>query len=369
MKNFEFKQVDGAFRWESDFLALEFSSPMIQGFSDFINLTSEKEIMYYYYTVKIFKKTSSWDDDDNEVIEQVLVSERSTHDFPSITQLKWLLEFQLNDNPIKNGQKIEYQNGSVRYSKVMATSGFACDDFYEITKSVSASGEDEKYIVYCGTTFDSQGDLNSTGLRTPYVNRGDLEELLACVTNFIQYSFEVHNKDMQLMANCIEVKNRKIYEYRAVGDTVDKNIIESIYAVGDIVDIHTVVDNQEKEYSSAVITKIEGDEVVLNAEQIIQGSSIAYMSNEPTKEMLTYKELEIANEFIGILSDEERKEFQQESAQHLLKKYRMAIIDRTSMCRDEHAFDDMNYRTGDNVKAVTPIVENVIGIMKEKLAK
>lgn len=368
MKNFEFKRIGDTFRWESDFLALVFSYPSVQGVSDYINLTSEKEIMYYYYTVEIFKKVSEWDDEDNEVSKWELVSERNTHDFPKIVQLKWLLDYQLSDKANIDGQKIEYSNGDIRYAKTVATEGFACDDFYEITKSVNATGNEERYIIYCGTTFDTQGDLNSVGIRTPYVTRIDVEELLTCVTGFIQHSLEQHNKEVALGASCYEVKHEKIYEYGIADELINRNIIESIYIVGDRVYIKTVVDNQEQDYDKVVITKIEGDHVFLNTKQIIKGSAIVYIGNEPTKEVLTYKEQDIAKEFMGVLSSEEQEEFRHTSVENLAEKYKMAIIDRTWMCRDEHEFN-MDYDTGDRVKAVTPIVKEVIRNIKENLVK
>jgi hypothetical protein len=56
-------------------MVLEFSQPSIQGFSDYISLTNEKEIMYYYYTVKIFKKVvTDRDEEDNEIIKWKMVS-------------------------------------------------------------------------------------------------------------------------------------------------------------------------------------------------------------------------------------------------------------------------------------------------------
>lgn len=368
MHNFKCKQADNAFRWESDFLALEFSHPSIQGFSDFIKLTSEKEILYYYYTVKIFKKVSAWDDEDNEVSKWELISERSTHDFPTIVQLKWLLGFQLNDNPIIDGQKTTYANGTVRYAKTTATDGFACDDFYEITKSVDEKGFDERYIMYCGTTFDAQGDLNSVGIRTPYVTRTDMEELLSCVTGFIHHSLEIHNKEVRLYAASYEVKENKFYEYGIIDGLLDENTIESIYAVGDQLNIITVVDNHQQEYNEVIITKIEGDHVWLHTNEIIQGKSVVFISNKPTKDMLVYKEQAIAKDFMNVLSHDEKEEFQQASVENLFEKYRMAIIDRTWMCRTEHKFN-IDYDSGDTVKAVSPIVKEVIRLIKEYLTK
>lgn len=364
MNSFKFKKVNNKFKWESDFMVLEFSNPSIQGFSNFINLTSEEEIMYYYYTVKIFKKVIEWDDNDNEVTKQKLISERNTHDFPTLLQLKWMLDYQLKDNPIINGQKIEYSNGSVRYSKVMSTEGFACDDFYEITKSVDSEGNDDRFVVYCGATFDSQGDLNSAGIRTPYVSKEDMEELFTCVSDFIQYSLDEHNKWNNILANSYEVKNGKIYEYNSENETINKDRIESIYAVGDILDIKTVIDNQENDYDKVVITKIEGEDIILNNGVTIKCDSIRYISNEPTDEMLKYKENEIAKEFSDILTSEEKEEFKNCNAEFLLNKYKMAIIDRTWMCREEHGFN-INDKTGDRVSEITPVVRNIIKLIKK----
>ena len=52
----------------------------------------------------------------------------------------------------------------------------------------------------------------------------------------------------------------------------------------------------------------------------------------------------------------------------LLNKWKSAIINRTAMCRDEHKFN-IDYHTGDNVKAVEPIVIEVINKIKEILNK
>lgn len=366
MNNFKFEKINNKFRWESNFMILEFSNPSMQGFSDYINLTNENQIMYYYYTIKIFKKVTSWDSKHNEVTKLTLVSKRNSYDFPSITELKGILEFQLKDNTIVDGQKIKYHSGDIRYSKVLATEGFGCDDFYEITKSVNSKGKDDRYIVYCGTTFDIQGDLNSAGIRTPYVNRKDIEELFKCVSEFIQYSIDEHNRHIKLWANIYEIKNNKIYEYNLEKGKVNKSKVESIFAIGDILDITTVVKNEEKDYDNVSITKIEGTHIFLNSGESINVTSIVYISSEATDVMLKYKEDEIAKEFLNILTNEEKEEFKNSNAKELLNKYKMAIINRTWMCRDEHEFN-MDYKSGDRVNAVSPIVENVINIIKLNL--
>lgn len=366
MNGFKFKKVNNKFLWESNFMVLEFSNPSIQGFSDYINLTSEKEIMYYYYTVKIFKKIIHLDDKDNEVSKCKLVSERSVSDFPTVLQLKEILDCQLKDNTIIDGQKIEYSSGNTRYSKVMATEGFICDDFYEITKNVNSEGKDDRYIFYCGTTFDSQGDLNSSGIRTPYVYKKDIEELFECVYDFIQYSLDNHNKQISNCNSSFDIKNGKIYEYAVDDNSVNKNKIESIFVIGDTVGIKTVTDNKEYNYDEVMISKIDTKNIELNNGDIINGEYIVYMHNTPTDEMLRYKENDIAQEFVNILSEEEIKEFKTWNVNKLLEKYKMSIIDRTWMCREEHEFviDDTK---GDSIGIVTPIVKNVINIIKTNL--
>jgi len=368
MENFTFNVVDHVYRWESDFMVLEFSNPSIQGFSDFIQLTKEEEIMYYYYTVKVFKKVREWDEEENEVLTWHLVSERNTHDFPSIQQLKELIDFQLKDNPVEDGQKIQYVNGDVRYSKVVATQGFACDDFYEITKNVDEEGQDESYILYCGTTFDTQGDLTSAGIRTPYVSKEDLEELLKCVTAFISYSLDVHNDEVIVGGDSYQIKNNKIYEYGVEHGAVNPNKIEAIYTVGDMLDIKTVVNNQECSYDDKVVTSIEGNTIVLEDKHTIKSETIRYICHYPTDDMLRYKEQDNANEFLSILSDEEKEEFTKSQVSILLEKYKDAIIDRTWMCREEHGFIANNY-VGSRVAEVTPVVEDVITKIKECLIR
>lgn len=365
MNGFKFKKVNNKFRWESDFMVLEFSDPSIQGFSDYINLKDEKGIMYYYYTVKIFKKIAEWDDKENEVIKWKLVSKRNAYDFPCITELKWILDFQLKDNTIIDGQKSEYNSGAIRYLKVSATGGFACDDFYEITKSVNAEGKDERYIVYCGTTFDTNGDSNSSGIRTPYVYKDDIEELSKCVCDFIQYSLDDHNKQNDNYREAFDVKDGKIYEYVTDDNGVNKNKIESIFAVGDKVDIKLVIGNKEYDYDG-IISKIENKNIELSNGDITNGEYIVYMNNDPTDEMLKYKENDIAKEFISVLSMEEIEEFKSNRIDQLLKKYKKVIIDRTWMCRDEHNFA-IDYHSGDMIKAVTSIVENIVSIIKTNL--
>lgn len=308
MNGFRFKRVKNKFRWESDFMVLEFSNPSIQGFSDYIQLQDQKEIMYYYYTVKLFKKVSEWDDHDKEFIKWRLVSKREVYDFPCIKELQWILDYFLTNNDITDCQKIEYQSGKVEYSKRMMTEGFACDDFYEITKFMDSNRQDERYVVYCGTTFDYQGDF-SVGIRTPYVERKDVKELLSCVNEFIQYSIDMHNLEEKYATDRFKIMDKKLYEYEYRLDTgLNFNKIESIYSIGDkLEDITLVCDNLQSEYRDITITDITENGILLSNEQIINIENLAYLCNKVLDEKLKYDEEQVADEFINILNNIEKK--------------------------------------------------------------
>lgn len=193
---------------------MEFSKPTIQGFDDYTDITNIKGIMYYYYTIKIYKKYLSYDKYNKDMAKYSLVSTRMTYDFPCITELKDIIEYQLKNDPKINGQKDEYRSGLIEYRKTLSTEGFACDDFYEITKLSGDEDNEFKYIVYVGTTYDSQGDLNSVGIRTPYVTEDDIKELLKCVNSFIKYSIDLHNKSNYINNDRFKIIDNKIYEYK-----------------------------------------------------------------------------------------------------------------------------------------------------------
>lgn len=377
MNRFRFKRTRNRFRWESEFMVLEFSNPSIQGFNSHIPLKSEKDIMYYYYTVSIYKKFETEDKNENEIIQWKLVSSRSTHDFPCITELKWILEEQLKDDTKVNGQKTEYRNGDIEYSKTMSTEGFACDDFYEIRKRIVEDQEEneevkESYVVYAGTTYDCQGDLNSCGIRTPYVNREDIKKLLKCVSEFIKYSIEEENKVIQEQRDHFDIKNKKIYEYQYDYDCkkVNTSKISSIYAIGDMLNITIVENDKEIEFYKVKLLDVKDNSLMVQDSRKtnyeIELEKIVYIDSEVPKDKVTYKELEVAKDFISILEDEEKQEFKNKNTKFLLKKYKHPIIDRTFLCWEEHGFN-IDYNSGDRVKAVTPIVKDIIELIKKEL--
>ena len=247
--NFKFiKTDDNRFRWESDFMVLEYSEPSIQAFQEYLPVKDFKDIMYYYYTVKIFKKI------DNS--KEILVSERDVYDFPCIDELKWIIEHQLNNNPTINGQKIEYQSGDIRYKETFESEGFACEDFYSISKSTDKNNKNERYSIYIGTTYVDKGDLTSNGIRTPYINEHDLKELLKCVDSFIQYSIDKNNNELEKLNDKFIIKDDKLYEYDY------ENNLDSIYVIGEFIKNITFIDNNKQcEEVDLIISDLRRDKV------------------------------------------------------------------------------------------------------------
>lgn len=388
MGRFEFTRTKKTFIWANNDIKLVFSEPSFQAFDDYALVSDIRgAIMYFYYTVSIYKRifvdcVEYEDGTDEDIYKWKLVTERHTHDFPTILQLDYWLDLLLNKNEdiIACGQKHVYRDGSVEYSRTFCTEGFACDDFYEITKYVDIGTNKSHYVLYMGTTFDSQGDLNSVGIRTPYLNEDDVKELYACVCAFLEYTRVSHNNLVKqrnkMYSSCFFIKNNTLYSYEKDyrRGVVLKDRISHVYKKGDTIDSITYLSyDDDKNYHSdnlrkAVIEDISDDSILLSNALLSNGmriciKDIVHFSNDVSKEALKYGVNEIADEFISAMDDDLKKEFREFSLDTLLDKYNMAIINRTWMCREEHGFD-INFESGNRVKDVQPVVKEVINRIK-----
>ena len=355
--NFKFiKTDDNRFRWESNFMVLEYSEPSIQAFQEYLPVKDFKDIMYYYYTVKIFKKI------DNS--KEILVSERDVYDFPCIDELKWIIEHQLNNNPTINGQKIEYKSGDIRYRETFETEGFACEDFYSISKSTDENNKNERYSIYIGTTYDDNGDLTSNGIRTPYINEHDLKELLNCVDSFIQYSIDCNNNALKKLNDKFIIKGNKLYEYDY------ENNLDSIYVIGDFIEDITFIDNNRQcEEHDLIISDMRDDKVFFKGGICLFTKDIRYMCTKVQDNKLTYNEQQCAEDFISILNTDEKHEFISNDVTELLLKYKNAIVNRTNMCIDDKRNYMTKYEKNMGIVGITPAVETVINNIKYMLSK
>lgn len=355
--NFKFiKTEDNRFRWESNFMILEYSEPSIQAFQEYLPVKDFKDIMYYYYTVKIFKKI------DNS--KEILVSERDVYDFPCIDELKWIIEHQLNNNPTINGQKIEYQSGDVRYKETFESEGFACEDFYSISKSTDENNKNERYSIYIGTTYDDNGDLTSNGIRTPHINRIDLKELLKCVDSFIQYSIDKNNNELEKLNDKFIIKDDKLYEYDY------ENNLDNIYVIGEFIKNITFIDNNKQcEEVDLIISDLRRDKVFFKGGLCLFTKDIRYMYSKVQDNKLTYNEQQCAEDFTSILNTDEKHEFISNDVNELLLKYKNAIVNRTKMCIDKNRNYMTKYEKNMGIDGIIPVVETVINNIKYILMK
>lgn len=386
---FKFKREENKFTWQNDDIKLEISDPHITAHDDYANINSIDAIMYFYYTTKVFKKVYiDWDEEnDEEIRDWELVAERHSHDFPCILQFKYILDEIESLNPMLDGQKISYRSGKVEYRYTMSTEGFACDDFYEITKINDGKSKKSHYILYMGCTFDGQGDLNSCGIRTPYLDDKDIKELKKCVNAFLDYSIINYNKKTTKY-NELNTSNKKIIDgklYVYVYDYEKEEIlfdeIDDIYCVGDEIDDLNILNKEagkylssDREYYGIKITKLEGNTITFEHNvyddmgvltiktKETDINSLVHIFREVSEEQLKYDTNEIKKDFLNILSDKEKEEFKKEELDILFKKYKHAIVGRTWMCRTEHTLLELEEDCGhhENVYAnVRVIIEEI----------
>jgi hypothetical protein len=381
MKNFIYNIEKNKYMWFSKDIKLVFSDPSIQAHDDYSLVESIKDILYYYYTVEIYKKVyHKWDEDNDKAIYKwSLVAKRNTHDWPCIEQLLDILEYIKDLDIITNGEKHEYRSGNVKYSKHFHTEGFACDDFYEITKYVNEKGKTDGYVVYIGCTFDSEGDLNSVGIRTPYINQKDIDALYKCVKGFVDYSIKRHNEIISLR-NKLESENKeeiegKLYQYVIENDYVNKQKVESIYVVGDKIDVTYLVEENNKVISkekSIEIKEVNKNYIISTQDEQINIYNIVFIMDNVPDEKKYYNIDKVTSDFISIMTEYEINDFKNLNEEELFIKYNSVIIDRTCMCWDDtHNFpilvskDELNW----NIKNAKAVVKVIITNIKNHFTK
>lgn len=387
---FKFIKEKDKYTWQNEDIKLSFENPSIQTQNECALISSTDEIMYYYYSVKIYKKiTVDYDEATDEPIRKWrLVANRDTYDFPSIFQLKWIIDEILKLNPTINGQKNTYRNGDIRFSFTYETEGFGCDDFYSITKDVTDKNTDERYTVYMGVTFDTQGDLNSAGIRTPYVKRKDIVELSKTVEGFLKYTVDSYNDSIYegnaLSRERYYIEDKKLYEYKLVykekKNYVDKSKIESIYIIGDECwGINMLIDDGIKyetiEVDRGKIIDITDSEIIIEKQRPkyeiihIHINQLISIYDEISDEKVRFNVEEVTKDFFDILNEKEKEEFKNVDTKTLFNKYSEAIIGRTAMCRSEHPFPRIipMEETDSHIKNAQEIVKIVINNIKKIL--
>lgn len=361
---FKYKKKNKKISWQNNELKVEFSCPTIQSHNEYKLIESSDDILYYYYDIKLFNKVIT----RNGKKKWKLIYKKFVYDFPSILEFKDLLNFFLNLNPVKDGQKILYKDDKIQYQYSLSTTGFfnVSEDFYEVKKETDSLGENPIYTLYIGGSMGIEADFNTNVLRITSLSEDEIKELLHCVEEFINFSIETKNKATKKwireeLTNK-EVKNSKLYKYKK-----NMSSIKDFYCIGDAIEVTYYIDKEfgDTKNCKSQIKDILNSELILTNDEVIPMKNIIYLFKIVSDEELHYNQTEIANEFLSHLEDEEKEDFKNLSNKKLVKKYKSAIINRTWMYREEHNFKYK--RKGKPTQDIVPIVKEVINIIKNNL--
>lgn len=363
---FQYNKKNKKINWQNDEIKVEFSEPSIQAHDEYKLIESTEDILYYYYTIKIFNKRQT----KKDKYKWHLVYSKFIYDFPAILEFRKMLNFFITLNPVEQGQKVEYQDKTIKYQYSLNTSGFfnANEDYYELKKETDEKGENPIYTLYIGGAIGDEIDITTTVIRIPRITQEEIQELLKCIDSFIDFSIKKENKKTEkLVKKKTELEIKKVEEYKLYEYKSDGVSIKGLYCIGDSIEITYYVDKEfgETKTYSDQIKKVTETTLTLNNDVDIPIKNIIHVFKNVSDEEIRYNQMEIANEFISHLADAEKEEFQTLPTKKLLKKYKSAIIDRTWMCRNEHNFEYK--RTGKPTKDITPIVKEVIHIIKHNL--
>lgn len=360
---FKYKREKDLFSWEDEFFKLEYSDPHIETFNGEVEISSEKAFMYYYYTLKVFKKSRNgrWKK----------ITEVETFDFPGITSLRENILTLLDLDITIDGQKCYYKDGSIMYSYKADNLGFACEDYYELTKEMNSRIKKEIYSIFVGTCISVEADINFEGVKISNIYEPDLKELIDCINAFLDYSIKSYNDSMKeyvnLEINSKKVVAHKLYTYK-IEDNKITDMIDYIYCIGDFLD----VDYLESENKEVKKNNIEGKVVQITKDSIeieslrgekktLDTDSLLFISSNVGEEKLKYKEEDIFKEFKSLMTSFDKNFFKNNSEEEIFRVYSDAIAGRSWMYRDEHEFPKTKKDERENVEEV---IKSVITKLK-----
>ena len=358
--------------WNARDVKVVFSEPDIQESSSVVYIKDISEIMYYYYTVTVYKYT------DNKWRKEFAVS---TYDFPGILSAKLIIE-KLLQSDYRDGSwqfdKSEEWYGNrntVWYKKSYGTENIMNEDYYRIERAIRVTNEEEfeDFSLTIGTGTDNgESGLNNTlkSITVHFLKRSDIESFLKTVEDFIQMSINDFNKNQEkhlALEKAARVKNGKLYEYRSVYDNEPDNI-DDIYIPGDIIDF-TILDKHEgrdvfTEFHNCLIKDVEISNIGMAGYLIVTGGYknknhgygieklekrtikipvelITYIFDDRSgSEKLKYNKQQCKDDFMNIMSPEEKEEFIKMPLKKLTARWSYAVAGRTWMFRDEHGFEE-----------------------------
>lgn len=351
--------------WIYDDVKIVYSEPRIQPWESVVHVNGRKDILYYYYEMDVYrKKEKEW---KKELSANIW-------DFPQILAIEDVYA-RLNENNFTDGTWQVDKNGKYTwYAKSYTLGDFAPEDFYKIEKNILVYDE-EQHESFCltigsGMEYGNRSDAIKS-LVLSSLSREKMDTFINTVREFIQTSIVYHNTKQDERINAErearKIKNGKMYEYKTAYSndtiTVDYNVIDDIYAIGDKIHL-TLLEKYAGEpvfvdYEDCQIVDIEesnigmggyltvacGCKTLSHTTKNMYGKIIKipvelimYSTIDMDDEKLSYNEEQCMEEFEKVMSQEERKEFAETPLNELCNKWSSAVAGRTWMFRNEHGF-------------------------------
>lgn len=356
--------------WKFEDIKVVFSEPRIQPWESVVYVESQKDFLYYYYTMTVYRKIKKkW---KKELSADVW-------DFPDILILEKVFRL-LQGEDVEDGtwQVIKNTEHDVTwYIKGYGTDDIVNDDFYRIERTIRiADGErKETYSLTVGSGMNNGMDMHNDALRCvriDYLRKEEITGFVETAKKFIKKSIKEYNEKEQQRITAEKmarrVKNGKLYDYHVdcKNGFRKTEMLEEVFVVGDDeVEIGTLEKYKAKdvfvEYHSCRLVAVEesrigmGGYIIIEGEYKTFGHTTESLKDRQVKipvelimnifnyhdkdsEVLRYNIEQCKEDFLKILSKEERKEFAETPLPLLLEKWSSAVAGRTWMYRDEHEF-------------------------------
>lgn len=344
--------------WRYNDIKIVFSEPSIQAPEKIVDVEDAEDILYYYYTLTVYRKCDKkW--------KEVLCA--NVWDFPQILDLERVLEMLNKSSYDDNSWQVDKSDdgSTVWYQKSYTLSGIVPEDFYTIEKEVRIWDGD---MYECFNLTVGAGKFDSDTVTSVVLRKLKPEEItgfIDVVKNFIKKSIEHHNQIQRERIAADKqariIKDGKMYEYSINTEhfTVNFDVLDSIYTVGDTVELTILEKKDGKDvfthYNNCRIVNIEESNIGKGGYITITGGTKDYEINETElkipvelivhsfadiaeSEKLSYNKKQCMEEFTKIMTKEEQKEFAEMPVGYLVNKWTYAIACRTWMFRSEHGF-------------------------------
>lgn len=379
MKKYFFRKENGTYTWIGPELKLVFSNLSFQANDEYGFLESVNGILYLYYTIEIYAKQYSYDDEGEEIYSWRFISKKNTYDFPTITELQYILKQYLeNKVSIDECRLIHYYHcgeimkDRIGYIHSMDTGSSFYDDCYQIERIIDKEHNREisrNYYLYAGCSIDPQGGGASVGIKTR-ISEGGLRCLYQCITEFLNEGIQKHNNinretlskaeySIDKNNRLLKIENGKITQLFLEGEEIDSVCIY----VGDL----NSENFHSESYNNVILSKFNKNEVTIKNGYCKHGNenynnlkenrmisfptkNIIYVFTKIEEPILSLNEENIAEDFRKVLTEEELNQIKISTLEEMYQKWYEVIVNRYIIFRDEHHFKSIKEDKIENKK-------------------